>query len=148
MQAAMRIGAIAVVALLCANPAFADKCTISSSALVFGGYDVFDPAPTDSTGSVTYDCNGRGQMAIALLMPRDGSGMRALVRGRERLHYNLFLDAARTTVWGDASAGTQVYYVPRRGKEAETVPVFGRIPPKQDVAVGSYADTVTVYINF
>ena len=135
-------------ALLSARPAAADGCSIATTALAFGRYDVFAPGPTDSTAAVTYDCSGGGKKPIAIaLVPSSGTRSPALVNGSERLYYNLFLNAGRTVAWGDGTGGTQLY-VAERAKEPVTVPVFGRIPAGQDVAVGTYGDTVTVIVNF
>ena len=71
---------------------------------------------------------------------------RALSMGNERLLYNLYLDAARTIVWGDGTGGSQAGPgVTTHGAGGTTTAyVFGRIKAGQDVAVGVYADTIRV----
>jgi spore coat protein U-like protein len=66
--------------------------------------------------------------------------------GAERLLYNLYLDAARTIVWGDGTGGSQTGpMVTTRGAGGTTTAyVFGRIPAGQDVAAGVYGDTIRV----
>ena len=134
--------------LLSARGASADSCTIGASPIVFGSYDVFDPSARDATGAITYECTGGPRKPIGIyLVPSSGNSAPALVRGAERLYYNLFQNAGRSVVWGTGSGGSQPY-IAERGKDPVTLPVFGRIPPGQDVSVGRYADTVTVVINF
>ncbi len=67
----------------------------------------------------------------------------------EGLNYNLYLDAARTTIWGDGTGGTQVYSNANPPNNTNvTVTIYGRIPASQDVSAGSYTNTVTATINF
>jgi spore coat protein U-like protein len=74
---------------------------------------------------------------------------RELQKGPERLAYNLYRDAARTTVWGDFTGGTSAPTdVSPPKKEDVSITVYGRIPPGQDISAGSYTDSVTVVLNF
>jgi spore coat protein U-like protein len=72
---------------------------------------------------------------------------RTLRSGAFELPYNLYLDAARTQVWGDGSAGTFTDS-PNPGNVTRTIPVYGRIPPLQDAAAGTYSDTIVVTFVF
>ena len=128
----------------------AADCGLSASSVRFGNYNVFVPAPTDSTGAVVYRCNGSAKsVVIALTRGQSGTFPRELQKGTESLEYNLFKDASRTTVWGDGTAGTQLFYAGDPPNHTDvTVPIFGRIPPGQDIASGSYSDNVTVMMLF
>ena len=143
---------VAVAALLlCATHAEAAQCSVSVSSVNFGTYDVFDTSHNDSTGTVTLNCNG-GAKNIDIGISRGGSSSffpRRMLQGSEQLQYNLYVDAARTAVWGDGSAGTQMNDVrnPANNKD-ETLTIFGRIPALQDVSAGSYSDSVTVTVNY
>ena len=70
--------------------------------------------------------------------------------GRSRLDYNLYLDAAGTTIWGDGTGGTSVYMNQNPPQDANVdVTIYGRIPALQrSVRVGAYSDTLTVQIQF
>jgi spore coat protein U-like protein len=148
----IRIAACAVVILL-AGAARVDgaQCSISTTPLVFGTYNVFSAAPVDSTGTVSYRCNG-GARFLLVTITRGHSVTfqpRELRKGLESLSYNLFRDAARTSVWGDLTDGTAGHHDanPPNNKDVN-VTVYGRIPPAQDISAGSYSDTVTVVVNF
>lgn len=142
------IAALVVTGVLGSSPAEAAKCTITSSPITFGPYDVFSSAPVDSVGSLLFNCTGAKNVSIEISQGQSGTFQpRALRQGAESLYYNLFLDAARSTVWGNGTGGTQTY-VTDPGKEDVTVTIYGRIPPEQDISFGSYADAVTVTINF
>lgn len=131
-------------------PALAASCTISTTAVSFGTYNVFGPAPLDSTGSVTYTCTGNAHVTISL--DSGGAGTfnpRRMLNNSEALSYNLYRDAARTNIWGDGTGGTTIYTDPNpRNGQGITVTIFGRIPAGQDVSAGSYSNTVAATINF
>lgn len=127
-------------------------CSISATLIVFGSYDVLNAAPHDITGTLVYRCQGRDKN-ITITLDRGGAASfatRRMLGGGNQLFYNLFMDAARTVIWGDGSGGTQFLFVrnPQPNNRDITVPIFGRIPPSQNVGVGSYNDTITVTLNF
>jgi spore coat protein U-like protein len=132
------------------------SCTIATSALAFGNYDpvvVNHATNLDAAGSVTVACTsgsvttiGMGQGSFALPGSTGIVPLRQMGTGANRLAYFLFQDALRTTVWGDSGAATFAYT--SAGMAAQTFPVYGRVTAAQDVATGSYADTVTATINF
>lgn len=144
--------ALAVISLtsLPAPAAVAVSCTINTTSVSFGNYNVFSGLPLDSTGSVIYNCNRRA--AITITLDRGGApsfNPRRMLKVGEALNYNLYLDAARTTIWGDGTGGTQVYSDPRTPRNRNVaVTIYGRIPAGQDVTAGSYANSVTATINF
>ena len=72
-----------------------------------------------------------------------------MLKSSEALTYNLYLDASRTTIWGDGTGGTQAYSDPSAKKnQSVTVTIYGRIPAGQDVSAVSYSNTITATINF
>jgi spore coat protein U-like protein len=74
---------------------------------------------------------------------------RALRNGTDQLAYNLFRDAALTSVWGDGTGGTSVFFKTNPHPIKPVVlTIYGRIPSLQDVGAGSYADTIIVTANF
>lgn len=149
-RAALTRGGFALLLALWPTAARAASCTLSSTSLSFGAYDVFATAPTDSTATLTYRCSGNADIAIGITRGRSTTyNPREMAKGTERLSYNLYLDPARTTVWGDTTGGTQVYFdtrVPNNRNVMATV--YGRIPAGQDVSAGDYTDTVLVVVEF
>jgi spore coat protein U-like protein len=148
----VRLATCAALALLAGvSRVEAANCSFSTTSIAFGTYNVFSSAPVDSTGSVMYRCTGN--TAGVMITITTGQSLtflpRQLAKGTERLAYNLFRDAARTTVWGDSTGGTSALVdIDPPKKEDVTVTVYGRIPPGQDISAGSYSDTVTVVMNF
>ena len=52
------------------------------------------------------------------------------------LNYNLYLNSARTTVWGDGTGGTSVLTVTLNANVTRNQTVFSRVPARQDVTSG------------
>jgi spore coat protein U-like protein len=66
----------------------------------------------------------------------------------DRLNYNLFVNAGRSTVWGDGAPGTSTVFLKNVKKNHPAVAtIYGRVPPGQNVSVGSYSDSLTVTIT-
>ena len=152
-RALMRASFVAAIWLLGATSAWAQSpsCTISVTSVAFGNYNVFTTSADDSTGTVTYRCNSTAaNISISL---SDGSSTtytpRTLRKGSEILQYNLYRNAARTTIWGNGTGGTSVYTDTNPPNNTNvSVTIYGRIPAQQDVSAGSYSDTVSAVINF
>jgi spore coat protein U-like protein len=128
------------------------QCTISTAPVSFGSYDVLSATPRDSTGSVTFRCSLPVAVTIDLGPGQNASTFfpRYMTKGSPPLlGYNLFTDAARSTIWGDGSAGTSRYSNNSPPALTNvTLTVYGRIPAGNDVTAGSYADTVVATITF
>jgi len=141
----------AIVAVLAVTGRAEAACTVSAVGVSFGTYDVFTAAPTTSTGTITYHC-GNADHNILVSISTGSSGTyvaRTLNRSTETLSYNLYLDSAFATVWGDGSGVTGVYQKSNPPNNSDVaLTVYGRITAQQDVTVGSYSDTVIATVNF
>lgn len=118
---------------------------ISVTPLSFGAYDVYGAAPLDSAGTISYNCPPPALPSVTIDLGLSfGNGHRrmALGFGSEFLAYDVYVDAARTTVWPSSNALS----VPQGNNMS--VPFFGRVFPQQDVSVGTYTDTLVVTFNF
>lgn len=136
-----------------AHAAAVPRCAVVSTVSVgFGAYESGDSKPVDSTGSFAFECDEVGTndlVAIEISRSRSGSFQpRAMTGPSPSFEYNLYLDAARTVVWGDGSAGTSVYRVRPVSGRAVSVPIYGRIPPRQNVRAGRYSDVVIITLMF
>ncbi len=142
------LAAFAVLAVLAAL-VYAGACSLSSVVGVsFGTYSVFDAAPVSSAGSLTYVCTGvqaSDRVTIELSDASDAPALRTLSAGAHTLRYQLFLDAARTIIWGTGAGGTSSYGPIAPVEATPTrVPIYGLLPAHQDAPAGSYHDTVVV----
>lgn len=140
-----RLAALLVV--LSAAAARAD-CTVSVGSMAFGAYDVFSSTPLDTVATITYTCSTPAT-APTMSISRGGAtsfSPRQMLNGASALNYNLYLDAARTQIWGDGSAGTSTYSCSMGS--GLSVSVYGRIFAQQNLPVGSYGDSLVVTITF
>jgi spore coat protein U-like protein len=145
----------AVLALLLFGPSRGEAaCQISTAGVAFGAYDVFNLSPVNSTGSINYRC-GKAEATSGNIMITLGTGQsgtfaaRSMRNGTEVLSYNLYLDAALTSVWGNGTGGTQFHtqFQPPFNTQVNLT-VYGRVPAGQDVGAGMYTDTIVATINF
>lgn len=132
----------------------AASCSFTDVAGVsFGVYNVFNPSPLDSTGSITFLCSGVGAGDSIVIELSAGGAASALQRRMTHLgsvlYYNLYLDAGFNAVWGNGAAGTARYgpVTPPSGID-QTLTIFGRIPARQNVQTGTYNDTIIATILF
>ena len=129
-------------------------CTVTTTGINYGTYDVFSTNPTDSTGAITITCNEAPPAIVTISIgPSPNSGrfnprmMRHSSLG-DLLNYNLFTDASRTVIWGDGTQGTStVIRRVTRGRPWNAT-VYGRIPAGQDIPMGQYGETLTVTISW
>lgn len=127
-----------------------NNCTVSTAALSFGAYDpVVANAATalDGTGTVTVACTKGATTTIDLGLGNNASGSTRRMRdGANFLTYEIYQDAARTTVWGTGADTFTPAAAP--SKAARNFTAYGRVPANQDVAAGNYTDTVLATVNF
>lgn len=133
------------------------SCTIDASGgLAFGAYDpIVTNASTDLTAQGTIDTtctNGAsvtltlGQGANADVASTDDTPVRRMLSGAsDYLSYQLYSDAGLTTVWGN----TAITGAPVTGTgTAVSTTVYGLVTAGQNVASGSYSDTVVATVTF
>lgn len=147
------IACVVAFGLSVASAGHAMSCSVGASAIAFGAYDGLTGLPLDSTATLTYRCDDvlPGDSIIVQLSRGIAPSYlpRTLRQGGFQLEYNLYLDALRTRIWGDGSAGTQQlgpFFPPNA--LSTNVSVYGRIAGGQPVPGGSYSDTVIVTVVF
>jgi len=133
--------------LLAAPPARSASCSVTTSGLNFGTYDVFSALDDTITATITVNCTKNKPYSIFLSSGSGTFGARTLTSAVGTLTYNLFLDSTHLTIWGDGSSGTGTFSGTGTGVNVGT-PVYGRIPARQNVRVGSYSDVITVTVTY
>jgi spore coat protein U-like protein len=139
--------AIACALAIAAPVARAAQCTVSTTGLNFGTYDVFSTLNDDITATITVNCTNNAAYSIGLSSGSGTFASRTLTTLGSVLAYNLYLDSTRLTIWGDGTGGTGTFSGMGTGSDVGTT-VYGRIPAGQNVAVGTYSDLITVTVTF
>ena len=154
LAAALMAAALAIPGL--AGLVHAQSCTVSATAAAFGPYSPASPLPTDTTASIQLSCQSATPRLVTyqVALSPGTSGTyagRSLRSGSGALGYQIYGNLPRTAVWGDGTGGT----VTVGGSVlAAAVPVvqgqtaYARIPPRQNVPPGAYADTVVVSVTW
>ena len=137
------------------------QCGITANAVAFGAYDPLGTVPTNGTGDVQVSCRQMGvgslfvDYKILLSAGSSGSFVSRKMTSDEvqALHYNLFVDVSRSTVWGDGNSGTsvvsdRVHLTPGMQTVTRNYPVYGRLFARQDVLAGMYSDAIIVTVNY
>lgn len=137
---------LVLILILHCSLASAVMCTVSAQSINFGSYDVFSHLNLESTGNINISCDSTASYSISLSSGNGTFSDRTLNFSTYLLSYNLFIDAARTMIWGDGSGGTSAV----SGMASTTADhiVYGRIPARQNAYVGNYNDNVNVTVSF
>jgi spore coat protein U-like protein len=148
------------LALLPSLAGAAVTCTVSATGPAFGTYNPLSAAPLLANGQVTASCTLTGNTSTTASLVSSysiGSGTsyaaRNMVSGTSLLGYNLYYDAAYAQIRGDGTGGSQTggatFNLTRTNPTQSTTSViYGRIPANQDVAPGSYLDTIVITVTY
>lgn len=145
---------MAVMIAMLAAPAIAEaqlglNCTIGTTPVAFGDYNVLAGSPKTTTGTVTYQCTLGVNIIVTLSRGSSSSfNPRTLRNGAEVLNYNLYREATFQTIWGDGTGGSQTYTALAALLVPVNVTVYAQLPAGQNVAAGSYSDSVVATIIF
>lgn len=161
--------------LLFAGPAGAQQCFVTAIPVKFGNFVTQSPAPLDTIGEITVTCDRDVGYSLHIGPGSNSGGTffpRKMAQNGHTLNYYLYIDPARTQVWGDGTGTTFVQSVVaiqqqdesesalrrRRsgarkfsgagGPRRQAFNVYGRIPAGQNVAAGQYSDNLTVTVVF
>ena len=145
---------VACIALLFLSGTARAACLVSAPSLSFGPYDGLSGSPATTSASAVVTCNEAPPPTVTLeLGPSAVSGgffPRQMRHdgGSDRLAYNFYADPGGAAVWGDGTGGTVTLSARVMKNNPWTATLYGRVPPGQDVAAGSYSDMLTITINF
>lgn len=124
------------------------SCSLTTTPVSFGIYNVYATTNPGSSGQITVTCNpANTPYTVALNGGSNGTISQRklkLVSGSDTLSYNLYTDATRSTLWGDGTTNG----VTVASSNSTPLTVYGAITVLQDVSVGTYTDSVTVTATF
>jgi spore coat protein U-like protein len=134
-----------------------DNGTAANATIAFGSHGVLNEnidAATAATGAgaVRIQCTDDTPFTIGLSAGANPStaadvNTRRMANGdtTEFVSYQLYKEAARTSVWGNA--GADLVSDTATG-QVQSYQVFGRVPPQDTPSADTYTDTVTVTVTY
>ena len=138
---------LAVAMIVTPQRGWAAQCTLSAQGVIFGNYNPLNTQNTDGVGNIAVTCDLGTAYTLTLSTGGGTYPVRVMTSGPNALTYNLYTDTTRLLVWGDGTGGTST--VGGVASSSMTnVPVYGRIPARQNGYVGMYADSIVVTVTF
>lgn len=160
---------VAIITLMAAGSAYAAtatsqfqvtasvaaNCSITSTNLAFLAYDPIVTnltSPLNQTGSVSVSCTKGAPIEVGLDQGTYHANATGTTRAMKEaasvnyLSYELYTDSGHVTVWNNVAPNWAIWT--STGKTAHAFTIYGQVPAAQDVAIGSYADTITATVNF
>lgn len=129
-------------------------CSMSTTGIVFSGYDTVTKAQIDSTGSVSVTCTGAGGNDALDLEASGGntgtcSTPRRMRNGTAALDYQVYSDSSRSAVWCDGAGRIRVTFNWNQGAtQTKTYLIYGRVFASQNPAsAGAYTDSLTANLR-
>lgn len=142
-------------ASLLATPAWPAACRVNVTPLAFGSYDIFTMTAKAATAQVTIICNHKvtdpATVQLTLSPGSSGNfGQRAMTGsgGGAPLLYNIYTTAGLSAVMGDGSGGSTSPTALVDKTAPWVITLYGSIPPRQSVLVGTYADSLIATIIY
>lgn len=125
-------------------------CAVAATPLAFGTLNQLNGSANDSQTTLVVTCTPGTTYDVGLDAGAHASGgVRHMtpVAGAASIPYVLYTTAGRTTTWGN-TVGTDTVNATATVTPT-TLTVYGRVPAgTAPVAVGAYADLVTVTVTF
>ena len=144
------------------SASIANNCTISSAAVALGAYDPIvtnASSPLNGSGTVTITCTKGATTTVSLGLGGQASGsQRRMTDGVPNyMNYELYQPPNNTpgtacsyagpTVWG--TTGVNLFTpAAAPSKAARTYNICGQVAGGQDLAAGTFTDTVVATVNF
>ena len=127
------------------------QCTISAANLTFPAVDPLN-TQTDGTTTVTVNCTKNTTYTVGLSSGTTTGAtiaQRLMASGTDLMNYNLYSDAGRASVWGNA-AGSWVSGTGAGMGTPQALTVYGRVAGGQtNLAAATYTEAaITVNITF
>ena len=135
------------------NASVAARCNVSAANLSFGAINPLS-SQVDATTALTVNCTKNSPYTVGLDAGTTTGAtiaQRKMANGADIMNYNLYTDAARTTIWGNSAVAP--LWVSGTGAglaTAQTLTVYGRVASGQtNLAVGNYQEnTITVTVTY
>lgn len=126
-------------------------CVVAASNVSFGSITPAATGTAPAQGTVTSTCSKNVPYTLSINSGSSGSITARTMAGAtsgntDKLAYNLYTDAAFTTVWGDGTAGQKVSLTGTGAQQSTTV--FGSLSLNQYLKPDTYTDNLTVTLAY
>jgi len=124
------------------------SCTVVANNLNFGTIGVLN-TNNDSSSTMDVTCTSGASYQVGLnggLTGATDPTLRKMEFGVEQITYGLYQDTGRLMAWGD-TIGTNTVTGTGTGA-AQTLTVYGRIPPQTTPSPATYSDTIVVTVTY
>jgi spore coat protein U-like protein len=150
----------ATITLVTAFPSQAASCNVLLSLMAFGIYDTILPSTNDTSASIQVSCiPGLGNpLTTPYTITIAGTGssndsVRSVASGAYRLYYQVYKDAARSTVWGNggssgAGVASSVTSLTTLLPAIQIHIAYARMPALQTIPPGIYTGSLLVTIDY
>lgn len=151
------LGPVLAALILCPAPARALSCAAAVPTLAFGTYNVFAASPLNSGGTVTVTCSSLLSIFVSfdVTLSAGSSGdhsARRMTSGAATLAYQVYVDSARSRVWGSGSQNssqfTGGYLLNVLFPVVTAFDFYAQVPARQNVSPGLYTDVLTVTVTY
>lgn len=137
-----------LIMLVLAMPSMAySQCAINVPNLSFGIYNTLNEQANMNTTSIKVTCDKTVNYEVKISPGLSGSFSGRYLSPQklsfDKLYYNLYLNPQYTIIFGDGTSGSTSY----RGN-AQSIPIYTRVPAKQKVSMGNYSDVLLINITF
>jgi spore coat protein U-like protein len=125
-----------------------NRCTVSASTLDFGAVGLLNSTRT-ANSTLSVQCANGTAYNVGLDAGLNAGGninARKMALGAARVGYQLYSNAARTSVWGN-TVGTNTVAGTGTGA-VQNLTVYGSVPAQATPAAGTYNDTIVVTVTY
>ena len=142
-------GGASVSDTIVATASVTSTCNVNATNMNFGSVGLLS-ANLDTTSQISVQCTNGAPYKMQLsygLGAGAGAGVgRYMTSGANKILYNLYRDASRSSVWGN-SLGVDTVDTTGTGA-SQLRSVYGRVPPQTTPPTGTYFDTITTTISY
>ena len=129
-------------------------CSVSLDAIYFGNYNPFKDTDVLSSSKASVTCSAPTSYTLKMRTGTSGNVYYRYMTNtiypekNTPLRYGLFLDSARSIVWGDGTGITQVFQGSTNEGVPDNIVIYGKIYKLQNVYKGSYAESVIMELDY
>lgn len=133
----------AIVLLVATTHSYAD-CLFNIQPLNFGVYNPIVSEDNISSSKIDISCSPSQTYTLKMSTGQSNNFNDRYMKSSDNLlHYNLYMDSGRSSLFGDGQSGTSYYT-----GQSSNVYIYAIIPNRQRIPAGSYTDYLSIDLSF